>query len=173
MAHHAPRGELSLRSSPVTRNESLMGFLLEPVHSSTPPLVSGTVRSRALAAKVNWRLLSLFRRPATAPRRFYAPGLGCSRGHGAAHDAEGVTTRRASSPPSGCLHALGSSAFRLLRTLPVLAAPWTEQRREDWARHPHPSLATTGQARLLACGRAERTRASGASRGRASSRPPS
>ena len=56
------------------------GFLLELVHSSTPPLVSGTVRSRPLAAKVNWRLLPLFRRPATAPRRFYAPGLGCSRG---------------------------------------------------------------------------------------------
>ena len=34
------------------RNESLVGFLLEPVHSSTHTLVSGTVRSRPLAAKV-------------------------------------------------------------------------------------------------------------------------
>ena len=41
----------------MTRNESHMGFLLEPVHSSTPPLVSGTVRSRPLAAKVIRRLL--------------------------------------------------------------------------------------------------------------------
>ena len=36
----------------MTRNESQMGFLLEPVHSSTPPFVSGTVRSRPLAARV-------------------------------------------------------------------------------------------------------------------------
>ena len=80
-----------MRSSPVTRNESLMGFLLELVHSSTPPLVSGTVRSRPLAAKVNRRLLPLFRRPAMASRRFYATSLGCSRG-GAARRA----ARRAS-----------------------------------------------------------------------------
>ena len=69
----------------MTRNESLVGFLLEPVQSSTPPLVSGTVRSRPLAAKVNRRLLTLFRRQAMASRRFYATSLGCSRG--ARHDA--------------------------------------------------------------------------------------
>ena len=129
-AHHAPRGELALRSSPVIRNESLVGFLLEPVHSSTPPLVSGTVRSRPLAAKVNRRLLPLFRRPAMAPRRFYATSLGCSRGHGLTRGAEGVTTRRASSPPPGCLHALGSSTLCHLHSLPVSAAQWSEQRSE-------------------------------------------
>ena len=69
----------------MTRNESHMGFLLEPVHSSTPPLVSGTVRSRPLAAKVIRRLLPLFRRPAMASWRFYATSLSCSRG--ARHDA--------------------------------------------------------------------------------------
>ena len=41
----------------------------------------------------------------------------------------------------------------------MLAAQWTEQRREDWARHPHPSFVTAGQARLLACERAEHTQA--------------
>ena len=41
----------------MTRNESLMGFLLETVRSFTPPFVSGTVRSRPLAAKVTRRLL--------------------------------------------------------------------------------------------------------------------
>ena len=87
------------------------GFLLELVHLSTPPFVSGTVRSRPLAAMVSWRLLPLFRRPAMAPRRFYVTSLGCSRGHGTARGAGNVTTRRASSPPSGCLHALGSSAL--------------------------------------------------------------
>ena len=106
----------------MTRNESLRGsfwnWCILP-----HPLVSGTVRSRPLAAKVNWRLLPLFRRPAMAPRRFYVTCLGCSRGHGTARGAEDVTTRRASSPPSGCLHALGSSAFRRLRPLQELAAP--------------------------------------------------
>ena len=94
----------------MTRNESHMGFLLEPVHSSTPPFVSGTVRSRPLAAKVISGACSsfLFQRPAMAPWRFYATGLSCSRGHGTTCGAGGVTTRRASSPPTGCLHALGS-----------------------------------------------------------------
>ena len=69
----------------MTRNESLMGFLLEAVHSSTPPFVSGTVRSRPLAAKVKPAPTPpLFRRPAMAPWRFYAMGLSCSRG--ARHD---------------------------------------------------------------------------------------
>ena len=60
----------------MTRNESHMGFLLEPVHSSTPPLVSGTVRSRPLAAKVKPAPTPpLFRRPAMAPMAILRHGL--------------------------------------------------------------------------------------------------
>ena len=64
----------------MTRNESLMGVPSGTGAFFHTPLVSGTVRSRPLAAKVNRRLLPLFRRPAMASRRFYATSLGCSRG---------------------------------------------------------------------------------------------
>ena len=40
----------------------------------------------------------------------------------------------------------------LLRSLPVSAAQWSEQRREDWARHPHSSSITAGAGTVTRMG---------------------
>ena len=40
----------------------------------------------------------------------------------------------------------------LLQSLPVLAAQWSEQRREDWARHPHSSSITAGAGTVTRMG---------------------
>ena len=162
-------------SSPVTRNESHVGFLLEPVHSSTPPFVSGTVRSRPLAAKVKPAPTPpLFRRPAMAPMAILRHGLKLwPRG----------TAERAAREASLRVELLPHHRAAYMPSGPrLLSPPEVSLRRPlsgpsdgaKWARHPHSSLDAVCAGTSTRPGDTQVVREpSGASRGRASSRSPS